>query len=109
MFSRLLNNVINNFVLTNHPVHDYIRYQLRNPVYRLRFFISESIEHHNRNYISIELNESELKYQQGGLNALNQELNFEVLVSGDNLYFVRVVNNQNETIYLNIPEHRDSK
>ena len=45
-----------------------------------------------------------MKYREGGIKGLKDELDFEIQVSGSNLYFVRVANNQNKTVYLNIPD-----
>ncbi len=67
------------------------------------YFISETIKDNDREDISIELNELKLKYQEGGIDALKEELDFEILVTGSNLYFVRVADQRNETVYMNFP------
>ncbi|MGH7806531.1 MAG: sensor histidine kinase [Thermodesulfobacteriota bacterium] len=105
MFSKLLNHARKNFVISLTLWYTIIFVISFVILFVVSYFIiSESIKHNDREDISIESNELELKYNEGGINALKKELDFEILVSGDNLYFVRVANNLNETVYLNIPD-----
>lgn len=104
MFSRFLNYVKNNFVVSLTFWYTIIFIIGSTILFIVSdFFISESVKHNNRNDILMEMNELELKFREGGINALNEELNFEIHVRGNNLYFVRVVNNQNETTFLYLP------
>lgn len=105
MFLRLLNTVKKNFVVGLTLWYTIIFVISFSILFVISYiFISETIKHNDQEDISIEFNELELKYREGGLNALKDELNFEILVSGDNVYFVRVADDQNKTVYLNLPE-----
>lgn len=105
MFSRLLNYIKKNFVVGLTLWYTIIFVISFFILFVISYiFISETIKHNDQEDIAIEFNELELKYREGGLNALKDELNFEILVSGDNLYFVRIADDQNKTVYLNIPE-----
>lgn len=110
MFSRLFNYARNNFVVGLTFWYTFIFVISFILLFIISYiFISESIKQNDRQDISIESNELELKYKEGGIDALKKELDFEILVSGSNLYFVRVANDQNKTVFINIPDRSSEK
>ena len=68
------------------------------------FFLSQSIQEKDREAIQTELDEYTAQYNEGGVDALQKEVNFEKQLSGKNPYFVRLAGPENDTIFLNIPD-----
>jgi hypothetical protein len=68
------------------------------------FFLSSSLQKHDRRDIQIELNELATQYQRDGIGAVQKELNFEKHASGENLFFVRLEKPEGNTVLLNFPD-----
>ena len=69
-------------------------------------YLSSSIRDYDRENIRTELHECATQFQKGGIDALKTELELEKHVSGDrNLFFVRLGGPNNETIFINFPDH----
>ncbi len=68
------------------------------------YYIYSSIKHLERWDIKVEHKELTIKHEGGGLPALNEELDFEHEVAGTNFFFVRLINPENDVVFLNIPD-----
>ena len=68
------------------------------------FTLSLSLQKKDREIILLELKECVVQYQRGGVDALQNEVEFEKHASGKNLFFVRLEGPANKTIFLNTPD-----
>jgi len=68
------------------------------------FFLSVSIQQKDREVIQSELEEYIAQYNEGGSNALQQEVDLQKDLSGKNPFLVRLAGPENETVFLNIPD-----
>jgi signal transduction histidine kinase len=67
-------------------------------------FLSSSIRKYDRDNIQTELNECVSQYQQGGLEGLQKEVEFEKHATGRNSFVIRLAGPENKTIFLNVPD-----
>jgi len=67
-------------------------------------FLSSSIRKYDRDNIQTELNECVSQYQKGGVEALQQEVEFERHATGRNSFVVRLAGPENKTVFLNVPD-----
>jgi len=68
------------------------------------FFLSVSIQQKDREVIQSELEGYIAQYNEGGTNALQQEVDLQKDLSGKNPFLVRLAGPENETVFLNIPD-----
>ena len=68
------------------------------------FTLSLSLQKKDREIILLELKECVAQYQRGGVDALQNEVEFERHASGKNPFFVRLEGPANKTIFLNTPD-----
>jgi signal transduction histidine kinase len=68
------------------------------------FTLSLSLQKKDREIILLELKECVAQYQRGGVDALQNEVEFEKHASGKNPFFVRLRRPANKTIFLNTPD-----
>jgi signal transduction histidine kinase len=68
------------------------------------FTLSLSLQKKEREIILLELKECVAEYQRGGVDALQNEVEFEKHASGKNPFFVRLEGPANKTIFLNTPD-----
>jgi len=68
------------------------------------FTLSLSLQKKDREIILLELKECAAQYQRGGVDALQNEVEFERHASGKNPFFVRLEGPANKTIFLNTPD-----
>ena len=70
----------------------------------LYFFLSLSLQNKEKELIQHELRECITQYEQGGIDALIKEVEFEKHAGGKNLFFVRLEGPQHNTLFVNLPD-----
>ena len=67
-------------------------------------FIIRALTLQDHNDLEMKLSELEIMYSTGGLKAVKEEIEFNRLLNRDRPFYVRIANNQNQTVLSSVPE-----